>query len=103
MKSNQKLKSNQKRKGAPMNRRDVLMSAGCLLMLPALESFGQEAKGDDAVKANRLFCIKPAMRMMRLTGLRKKLFLIKERGIQNSQMWQFFIVQMPKVELSKSN
>ena len=57
MKSNQKLKSNQKRKGAPMNRRDVLKSAGCLLMLPALESFGQEAKGDDAVKANRLFCM----------------------------------------------
>ena len=57
MKLNQKLKSNQKRKGAPMNRRDVLKSAGCLLMLPALESFGQEAKGYDAVKANRLFCM----------------------------------------------
>ena len=57
MKLNQKLKSNQKRKGAPMNRRDVLKSAGCLLMLPALESFGQVAKGDDAVKANRLFCM----------------------------------------------
>ena len=40
-----------------MNRRDVLKSAGCLLMLPALESFGQEAKGYDAVKANRLFCM----------------------------------------------
>ena len=51
------MKTNQKRKGAPMNRRDVLKSAGCLLMLPALESFGQEAKGDDAVKANRLFCM----------------------------------------------
>jgi hypothetical protein len=58
MKTNQKrMKSNQKRKGAPMNRRDVLKSAGCLLMLPALESFGQEAKGYDAVKANRLFCM----------------------------------------------
>jgi hypothetical protein len=57
MKLNQKLKSNQKRKGAPMNRRDVLKSAGCLLMLPALESFGQVAKGDDSVKANRLFCM----------------------------------------------
>ena len=57
MKLNQKLKSNQKRKGAPMNRRDVLKSAGCLLMLPALESFGQEATGHDAVKANRLFCM----------------------------------------------
>jgi hypothetical protein len=40
-----------------MKRRDVLKSAGCLLMLPALESFGQEAKGDDSVKANRLFCM----------------------------------------------
>ena len=58
MKTNQKrMKTNQKRKGAPMNRRDVLKSAGCLLMLPALESFGQEAKVDDAVKANRLFCM----------------------------------------------
>jgi hypothetical protein len=26
-------------------------------MLPALESFGQEAEGDDDVKANRLFCM----------------------------------------------
>lgn len=51
------MKSNHKLKGAPMNRRDVLKSAGCLLMLPALESFGQEAKGYDAVKANRLFCM----------------------------------------------
>ena len=51
------MKANQKRKGAPMNRRDVLKSAGCLLMLPALESFGQEPKGHDAVKANRLFCM----------------------------------------------
>ena len=58
MKTNQKrMKTNQKRKGAPMNRRDVLKSAGCLLMLPTLESFGQEAKVDDAVKANRLFCM----------------------------------------------
>ena len=57
MKLNQKMKSNQKREGAPMNRRDVLKSAGCLLMLPTLESFGQEAKVDDAVKANRLFCM----------------------------------------------
>jgi hypothetical protein len=58
MKTNQKrMKTNHKRKGAPMNRRDVLKSAGCLLMLPALESFGQEAKGYDAVKANRLFCM----------------------------------------------
>ena len=40
-----------------MNRRDVLKSAGCVLMLPALESFGQEAEGDDEVKANRLFCM----------------------------------------------
>ena len=47
----------EKRTGAPMNRRDVLKSAGCVLMLPALESFGQEAGGDDDVKANRLFCM----------------------------------------------
>ncbi len=44
-------------KSAPVNRRDVLKSAGCFLMLPALESFGQEAEGDDAAKANRLFCM----------------------------------------------
>lgn len=50
-----------------MKRRDVLKSAGCLLMLPALESLGKEALGrealgrealgDDAGKANRLFCM----------------------------------------------
>ena len=40
-----------------MSRRDVLKSAGCVLMLPALESFGQEGGGDDDVKANRLFCM----------------------------------------------
>ena len=51
------MKSIQKRKGVHMNRRDVLKSAGCLLTLPALESFGQEATGDDAVMANRLFCM----------------------------------------------
>ena len=51
------MKSIQKRKGVHMNRRDVLKSAACLLTLPALESFGQEPKGHDAVKANRLFCM----------------------------------------------
>ena len=51
------MNSMQKRKGVHMNRRDVLKSAGCLLTLPALESFGQEPKGHDAVKANRLFCM----------------------------------------------
>ena len=40
-----------------MNSRNMLKSAGCFLMLPALESFGQEATGDDAGKANRLFCM----------------------------------------------
>ncbi|MBT5599643.1 MAG: DUF1552 domain-containing protein, partial [Planctomycetaceae bacterium] len=40
-----------------MKRRTFLESTGCVLMLPALESFGQEAKGDDAGKANRLFCM----------------------------------------------
>ena len=51
------MKSIQKSKRMAMNRRDILKSAGCLVMLPALESFGQEAKGDDDVKANRLFCM----------------------------------------------
>ena len=74
------MKSIQKRKGVHMNRRDVLKSAGCLLTLPALESFGQEPKGHDALKANRLFCIKPATKTTRLTGLQKRSFLIKKRG-----------------------
>ena len=51
------MKTSQEGKRSHMNRRDVLKSAGCLLTLPALESFGQEAKGHDAVKANRLFCM----------------------------------------------
>ena len=51
------MSSIQKRNGAAINRRDVLKSAGCFLMLPALESFGQEDAGDNAVKANRLFCM----------------------------------------------
>ena len=51
------MRSIQKGQGASVNRRDVLRSAGCFLMLPALESFGQETGGDDAVKANRLFCM----------------------------------------------
>ena len=40
-----------------MNRRNMLKSAGCLLMLPALESFGQGVTDGDAGKANRLFCM----------------------------------------------
>ena len=40
-----------------MKRRTFLESTGCVLMLPALESFGQEAKGDEDGKANRLFCM----------------------------------------------
>ena len=51
------MNSIQKHNGAAINRRDVLKSAGCFLMLPALESFGQEDAGDNAVKANRLFCM----------------------------------------------
>lgn len=51
------MKTSQGEKRIHMNRRDVLKSAGCLLTLPALESFGQEAKGHDAVNANRLFCM----------------------------------------------
>ncbi|MGI9466193.1 MAG: DUF1552 domain-containing protein, partial [Rubripirellula sp.] len=34
-----------------------MKSAGCLVMLPALESFGQESTGDEPGKANRLFCM----------------------------------------------
>ena len=51
------MRKRETQKSAPVNRRDVLKSAGCFLMLPALESFGQEAGGDDVVKANRLFCM----------------------------------------------
>jgi len=51
------MRKSEKQKGARVNRRDVLKSAGCFLMLPALESFGQEPEGNDAVKANRLFCM----------------------------------------------
>ena len=40
-----------------MDRRDILKSAGCLVMLPALESLGQESTADEAGKANRLFCM----------------------------------------------
>jgi len=45
-----------------MNRRNMLKSAGCVLMLPALESFGRSLTGDyltgdDTGKANRLFCM----------------------------------------------
>ena len=40
-----------------MKRRTFLESTGCVLMLPALESFGQEAKGDEDGKANRLLCM----------------------------------------------
>ena len=40
-----------------MNRRNMLKSTGCFLMLPGLESFGQEVTGADAGKANRLFCM----------------------------------------------
>ena len=43
------MRRSEKQKGAPVNRRDVLKSAGCFLMLPALESFGQEPEGNDAV------------------------------------------------------
>ena len=51
------MRSIHKRKGAPMDRRDILKSAGCLVMLPALESLGQESTADEAGKANRLFCM----------------------------------------------
>ncbi len=51
------MRSIQNRKGIPMKRRDALKSAGCLVMLPALESFGQSSTGDEPGKANRLFCM----------------------------------------------
>lgn len=51
------MRSIQNRKGVPMKRRDALKSAGCLVMLPALESFGQSSTGDEPGKANRLFCM----------------------------------------------
>ena len=52
-----RVRSIQNRKGVPMKRRDALKSAGCLVMLPALESFGQSSTGDEPGKANRLFCM----------------------------------------------
>ena len=51
------MRSIQDRKGVPMKRRDALKSAGCMVMLPALESFGQELVRDEPGKANRLFCM----------------------------------------------
>ena len=58
-----------------MKRRDVLKSAGCALMLPVLQSFGQEAKGDDSVKANRLFCMKISKTHLTYAGMgESKLF-----------------------------
>ena len=51
------MRSIQDRKGVPMKRRDALKSAGCFVMLPALESFGQEPLRDEPGKANRLFCM----------------------------------------------
>lgn len=40
-----------------MKRREILKSAGCVLFLPALESFGQNRPAPDETKVKRLFCV----------------------------------------------
>ena len=40
-----------------MRRREILMSAGCTLFLPALESFGQNRVAPTEADVKRLFCI----------------------------------------------
>ena len=40
-----------------MKRREILKSAGCVLFLPALESFGQNRLAPDETKVKRLFCV----------------------------------------------
>ena len=40
-----------------MKRREILKSAGCVLFLPALESFGQNRLALDETKVKRLFCV----------------------------------------------
>ena len=40
-----------------MKRREILKSAGCMLFLPALESFGQNRTAPDETKVKRLFCV----------------------------------------------
>ena len=40
-----------------MKRREILKSAGSVLFLPALESFGQNRPAPEEAKVKRLFCI----------------------------------------------
>ncbi len=40
-----------------MQRREILKSAGCVLFLPALESFGQKTPAPEEAEVKRLFCI----------------------------------------------
>ena len=40
-----------------MQRREILKSAGCVLFLPALESFGQNTPAPEEAEVKRLFCI----------------------------------------------
>ena len=40
-----------------MERREILKSAGCVLFLPALESFGQNRLAPEESKVKRLFCV----------------------------------------------
>ena len=40
-----------------MKRREILKSAGCVLFLPALESFGQDTAPSQDAKVKRLFCV----------------------------------------------
>ncbi len=40
-----------------MKRREIIKSAGCVLFLPALESFGQNRSAPDETKVKRLFCV----------------------------------------------
>lgn len=40
-----------------MKRREILKSAGCVLFLPSLESFGQNRSAPAEAEVKRLFCI----------------------------------------------
>ena len=40
-----------------MERREILKSAGCVLFLPALESYGQNRTMPEDAEVKRLFCI----------------------------------------------
>ena len=40
-----------------MERREILKSAGCVLFLPSLESFGQDRSSREQTEVKRLFCV----------------------------------------------